>query len=44
MARVGHSTPAASMRYQHAASTRDEEIADNLSDVRDLWRKGTGTA
>src|SRR6185369_8264130 len=27
MARLGHSTPQAAMRYQHAASERDQEIA-----------------
>lgn len=30
MARLGHSTVEASMKYQHAASRRDEEIADRL--------------
>lgn len=31
MARLGHSTPAAAMRYQHAAQGRDHEIAALLS-------------
>jgi len=31
MARLGHSTPAAAMRYQHAAAGRDREIAQLLS-------------
>jgi integrase len=31
MNRLGHSTPAAAMRYQHAASERDQEIARRLS-------------
>ena len=31
MARLGHSTPAAAMRYQHAAQGRDREIAPLLS-------------
>lgn len=31
MARLGHSTPAAAMRYQHAARGRDAEIAAALS-------------
>ena len=31
MARLGHSTPAAAMRYQHAAKGRDAEIAAALS-------------
>ncbi|MGC5583031.1 tyrosine-type recombinase/integrase [Ornithinimicrobium sp. W1665] len=31
MARVGHSTPAASLRYQHAARGRDAQIAAALS-------------
>lgn len=32
MARLGHSTPAAAMRYQHAAADRDRVIADALSE------------
>jgi integrase len=32
MARLGHSTPAAAMRYQHAAAGRDKAIAALLSD------------
>jgi integrase len=31
MARLGHSTPAAAMRYQHAAADRDKVIAEALS-------------
>lgn len=31
MARLGHSTPAAALRYQHAAQERDRVIADALS-------------
>lgn len=31
MARLGHSTPAAAMKYQHAAADRDRVIADALS-------------
>lgn len=31
MARLGHSTPAAAMRYQHAAADRDQAIAAALS-------------
>lgn len=31
MARLGHSTPGAAMRYQHAAAGRDAEIARKLS-------------
>jgi integrase len=31
MARLGHSTPAAAMRYQHASQARDKEIAALLS-------------
>lgn len=30
MARLGHSTPAAAMKYQHAAADRDRVIADAL--------------
>jgi integrase len=38
MARLGHSTVAASMRYQHAASGRDAMIAAKLSDRHAEWR------
>jgi integrase len=31
MDRLGHSTPAAAMRYQHAAQGRDKRIAEALS-------------
>jgi integrase len=31
MARLGHSTPGAAMRYQHAAQERDKVIAEALS-------------
>ena len=31
MGRLGHSTPAAAMRYQHAAAGRDQQIAELLS-------------
>jgi integrase len=31
MARLGHSTPGAAMRYQHAAKGRDQQIAEALS-------------
>ena len=33
MARLGHSTPAAAMRYQHAAQGRDAQIAAKLSEI-----------
>lgn len=33
MARLGHSTPQAAMRYQHAAQDRDRVIADALSEL-----------
>lgn len=33
MARLGHSTPAAAMRYQHAAKGRDAQIAAALSQL-----------
>jgi integrase len=35
MARLGHSTPAAAMRYQHAAQGRDRQIAKLLSKLAD---------
>jgi hypothetical protein len=31
MARLGHSTAGAALRYQHAAQNRDEVIAEALS-------------
>ncbi|GAB4974619.1 hypothetical protein MAHJHV55_53890 [Mycobacterium avium subsp. hominissuis] len=31
MGRLGHSTPQAAMRYQHAAQGRDKQIAGLLS-------------
>lgn len=33
MARLGHSTPAAAMRYQHAAAGRDAQIAERMSQL-----------
>ncbi|WP_299057075.1 site-specific integrase [uncultured Nocardioides sp.] len=33
MGRLGHATPAAALRYQHAAAERDVEIARRLSDL-----------
>lgn len=33
MARIGHSTPQAALRYQHAARGRDAEIAAKLSEL-----------
>ena len=33
MARLGHSTPGAALRYQHAAQDRDRVIADALSEL-----------
>jgi integrase len=35
MARLGHSTTAAAMRYQHAAADQAAAIADGLSDIFD---------
>lgn len=34
MSRLGHSTPSAALRYQHAAAGRDQEIALALSQLR----------
>jgi integrase len=33
MARLGHSTPGAAMRYQHASADRDRVIAEALSQL-----------
>lgn len=38
MARLGHSTPAAAMRYQHVAQGRDTEIAARLSVMAEAHR------
>jgi hypothetical protein len=48
MARLGHSTPGAAMRYQHAAADRDKVIAAALSklatgDVTPIEQAGTKT-
>lgn len=39
MSRLGHSTPAAALRYQHAAQGRDAEIAKALSALVDGGRR-----
>jgi integrase len=36
MGRLGHSTPAAALRYQHAAAERDAEIARRLSTLVEI--------
>ena len=33
MARLGHSTPQAAMRYQHSAPDRDQAVAELLSKI-----------
>jgi integrase len=33
MGRLGHSTPQAALRYQHAAEGRDRVVADRISDL-----------
>lgn len=38
MARLGHSTPQAAMRYQHAAQGRDKVIAEALSKLAELGK------
>nr|WP_306239231.1 tyrosine-type recombinase/integrase [Ornithinimicrobium cryptoxanthini] len=40
MGRLGHSTPGAAMRYQHAAAERDAEIARRLSELHDRTALG----
>jgi integrase len=40
MARLGHASPRAALRYQHAAATRDIEIARHLDDVFEAARDG----
>jgi integrase len=41
MARLGHSTPTAAMRYQHAAADRDRAIAEALSRIATGSATGT---
>ena len=41
MHRLGHTTPAAAMRYQHAAAERDIELAKRMSEVSRLHSSGT---
>ena len=42
MGRLGHSTPGAALRYQHAAADRDQVIAEALSQAgaMDVTRSG----
>ncbi len=42
MARLGHSTPQAALRYQHAAQGRDTEIARLLSVMAEPPKKRKG--
>ena len=35
MHRLGHATPGAAMRYQHAAADRDRAIAQALTELHD---------
>ncbi len=45
MSRIGHSTPAAALRYQHAAAERDRAVASFLDEeVERTWRAGGGLA
>jgi integrase len=37
MGRLGHSTPAMAMRYQHTAQDRDAVIAQKLSEMTGWW-------
>ena len=39
MVRLGHSSPNASLVYQHASADRDQKIADGLAE---LFRKAEG--
>ena len=40
MARLGHASSAASLRYQHATASRDESIAERLSELAADGRNG----
>ena len=39
MARLGHATPSAAQRYQHAAERRDADIATGLERMVDMARR-----
>jgi integrase len=41
MARAGHASPAAALRYQHAAEDRDAAIAEALSGLAESARTGS---
>lgn len=44
MARIGHSTPSAALRYQHASEDRDRLGAERLSAMAEAARTATKTA
>jgi hypothetical protein len=44
MARLGHASPAAAQRYQHAAERRDVKIADKLETALQAIRPDTETS
>jgi hypothetical protein len=41
MARAGHASPAAALRYQHAVEDRDVAIADALSGLAEMARSAS---
>ena len=44
MHRLGHASPRAALRYQHATAKRDEEIADGIDRILDAAQgEGGGT-
>lgn len=40
MARLGHASPAAALRYQHATAERDQALADRMNDMITAERSG----
>ena len=44
MNRLGHSTPQAALRYQHATNDRDTQIAAALSKLATASHPPTGTS
>jgi len=42
MYRIGHSSPQAALRYQHASQRRDRSIADGISELLRRGRQPPG--
>lgn len=44
MYRIGHSSPQAALRYQHATARRDRTVADGTSDLIQAERTKTAAS